>query len=510
MKMKRIGCLLMTVLFLISILAGCSKNSETTPTNTGTTTGTVKDTVNIWISADIGTLDPYKTSANIDNGIEQQIFNVLVNTDPNANVVPELVESWQISDDGLTYTFYLAKGVKFHNGDELKASDVEFSIKTAKESPYLASFTTAIKDVTAVDDYTVKVDLEYPYAPFLQNLASIYIVGEKSYIEAGENFAKNPIGSGPYKFVKHEVGQSVVLERFDDYFEGAPKIKTVNYKVITDPNTALVAFQSGDIDVNTNPPKVSKDLLMNDPKYAAYTLELRTLYYVLMNLNAKPFDNLLVRQAINYAIDKNNCIQVAEEGMGKKADQALNDQTFGYSPDVKGYEYNIDKAKELLARAGYPDGFKVTLRTLDGNFKKNAEVIQGYLSKIGITVEIQMQEQNALIQDLMNGNYEMALMGITLGLDADNWSMVFSSNGGFNMSQYKNPEIDELFQKGAKLTDSNERIAIYKQIFQKINDDAVIVPLYNPTRLIVTAKDLKIGELNGTKDLYVKQMEWVQ
>jgi peptide/nickel transport system substrate-binding protein len=512
MKKRLIGLFIAFVLIIV-MASGCGGGSSDTVNNDSgddskVSESEIRDDVNIVLEADIATLDPQMSASTCDIQVFINIYDTLVDIDDDGNFIGNLSENWDISEDGLSYTFYLRKGVKFHNGEELKASDVVFSFNRGKESPYLEGQLVAIKDVEAIDDYTVKINLNYSYAPLLLALYDqVQILNEKAVTEAGDSYGEHPIGTGAYKFVSHNIGEKVVLERFDDYFKGKAPIKNVVFKVITDENTALIALETGDADFSYKIPMISVPSVMGNKDLATYEIDTVRLNYVLMNTEQAPFDNVKLRQAINYAIDKYTIVQVAEEGMGEVTDSIFSPDIFGYS-DIDGYEYNPEKAKELLKEAGYGDGLTLTFKTLDGIYKKAAEIIQENLRNVGITVNIEVEEKNAYIQDLVSGNYEFGNIGVSVGKDADQYSIVFMSGEQANFSKYSDEELDNLFAKGRETIDKTRRLEIYKEVAQKISDEAVIVPLYYPKIICVSRSKLDVGYIDPQEHTKVYYMNW--
>ena len=515
--MKRKNLIYVLVLtLLLSLLAGCGGNEKTVQVNEPNETGggveepskPVKDSVIIAIGADIATLDAHFSASATSYEVFINLYDPLIELDEvSREFVPCLAEDWEIGEDNATYIFKLKKGVKFHNGEELKASDVVFSLNRAKTSPYQASQTSQIKDVTEIDEYTVQVTVTEPFAPFLLSMSYISILNEKAVTESGEAYGENPVGTGPYKYVRHDIGERVVLERFDEYFRGPASIKNVEYQVITDANTTVIALETGEVDFAYVIPMISRQSIVDNPELTTHEFESITFNYSIMNNEIEPFNNLLVRQAINYAVDKEAIIQIAEEGMGKVTDSIFNKHIFGYSENVKGYEYNPEKAKELLAEAGYPDGFEITLKTMESQ-KKVAQIIQEDLNKIGITANVEVCEKNAYIQDIIGGNYEMGNLGITVGTDAEFFSIAFHSTGGLNVSKYNNPRVDALFEEAKTILDKNERIARYEELSQILVDDAVVVPLYFPTKAYAAHKDLKIRYIDSGGTAKLIDMSW--
>jgi peptide/nickel transport system substrate-binding protein len=505
MKKKMLGLFLATALLLTMVTACVNKAS----TEGGTTVkAPVKDSVILAISGDMGTLDSLHSGAGMDKQIYKNIFDALVKNGAS-EVEPSLAENWKMSDDGLSYTFALKKGIKFHNGEVLKASDVVFSLTTAKASPYLAEQTAAIKEAVAVDDNTVRINLSYQYAPFLLSLTEIYIVPEKAYIEAGKAFGQKPIGTGAYKFVSHAVGQNVKLERFDEYYGGVAPIKNVTFKIITDPSAILIALQTKEVDFALDLAMVQVKSAKANPELNVAELEGNGLTCLIMNNSIKPFTNVKVRQALNYAINKENAIVLAEEGLGQPAVCPFNKTYFGYSDKIKGYEYNIEKAKALLTEAGYPNGFEVTLKTMAGSLQKGAQSIQEDLRKIGVIVKIEMVEGNAYIQDITTGNYQIGNITISSSVpDIDFWDMFLSTKGGMNVFKYSNPKVDQLFTEAKKSSDTNVRLAKYQELTQILVDDAAMVPLYYMVRTYIADRDLKVGNADGVYGVSVNSLSW--
>lgn len=499
MSMRKLS-LLLTLVLIIGMISGCGTNTVTT------SIAPTKDSIKLVLENDIATLDPLQSASLVDNRVFTNIFETLVKVDESNKILPVLAESWEISGDQKTYTFKLKKGVKFHNGEELKASDVVFTFNQGMKSPYQANRVGSVKEAKASGDNTIQVELKASDATFLLSLTEFYIHNEKAFVEGGKTYGEHPIGTGPYKFVKHDAGQRIVLGKFDGYHGKPAPINNVEFRVITDLNTALVALETGEVDFLYNIPKISKQDIAKNPKLSLHQYNSIRLYYVLMNTLAEPFKNQLVRQAMNYAINKESIVQVAEEGMGTVTKGIFSKDIFGYS-DINGYKYDPQKAKGLLAEAGYPDGFKVTFRTMDGEFKKAAEIIQENLRAIGVTADIQVSEKNAYIQDLVKGNYQMGNLAVSSGKDVGLYSVIFKTGQQGNFSKYSNPVADQLFDKG-KTTVREERLAIYAQLAQTLSDDAVVVPLYYPIGVTAGLADLKVGYINPTGILSVADMSW--
>ena len=500
MKKKLLALVLITAL-LLTMATGCG----------GGGTGEVKDSVVIAVSSDMDSLDPLHTSGGVDYQIYRNLFDTLVK-ESGDGVEPSIAESWSVSEDGMSYTFNLRDDVKFHDGTVLTADDVVFSISTAQESPYWADHTAAIKEAVALDDTTVKVELKYPYAPFLLAMTSICIVPEEAYTKAGDSFAQNPVGSGPYQFVSRQTGQNVVLTRFDDYFGDKASIKDVTFEVITESSTTLVALETGEVDFAQDIAMSQVSVAQENEDLKVEVLESTGLICLAMNNEAEPFTDVRVRQAFNYAINKENVITISQNGMASPAVSPFNEAYFGYSDQIKGYEYNVEKAKELLAEAGYPDGFEITLKIYDAlSLPKDAQAIQEDLRNINVTVNIEMMEGNAYLQDMFNGNYEMGIVSISSSMpDVDNWDQFLVTDAGMNLFQYSNSEVDRIFEEAKKMNDDDKRSAVYEELTQILVDDAAMVPLYFISRTYVTNKDLEVKDLgtNGVHGVAAYCLSW--
>jgi peptide/nickel transport system substrate-binding protein len=484
-------------LAIVAALAGC-----------GGKAGAGKDTVTLVIGADIATLDPIKSASLVDSQVFCNIYDPLFRTAKDGSFAPRLAESWSASPDGTSYTFKIRKGVKFHDGSTLKTSDVVFSFNAARKSPYLEGQFSVIANVEAVDDSTVRVDLAYAFAPFLGSLNdSLYIMSEAAVTKAGDSYGEQPVGTGPYKFVKHETGVSVSLERNDGYWGTKAPIKNAVFKVITDQNTALIALKTGEVDFIYEVPAISKADIAANSKLALYETPTIRIAYVIMNTSAKPFSDVTLRRAVNYAVDKAKAITVATEGMAVEAKGIFSKDIFGYS-EIAGYSHDPAKAKELLAQAGYPKGLSVTLKTTAGPLAKVAQSIQEDLAKIGITASIDQGERNAFFGSLARGNYEMGSISVSCGNDADYYNVILQTGAQGNFSHYSNPKVDALFKAGREATDTAKRLEIYKELAQFLSDDAVIVPLYYPVNLSAAKAELGVGYIDPILILAVSEMSW--
>lgn len=469
------------------------------------------------LTAEPPVLDPHYTSSGVARSTYSNMYDSLVMHDDSGEYVGALAENWTISEDRTEYIFRLRKGVKFHNGEELKASDVKFSLDRGKNSPHVAFMYTGFKDVEVLDDYTVKIQLEAPSEIFLEVMCQPHtsIVSEKAVTELGNQaFARNPVGTGPYKFVKWTPGVSIEMEAFEDYFLGAPSIKYAKFPIIIDRTVATVALEKGEIDIYQDFLPIDKALIMGNPDLTWDQTTGAHVDQFIINCENKILSNRLVRQAIAYAIDKESVLLIGKEGFGVLADSQIPPYLTDYFPEtVKAYPYDVEKAKELLKQAGYPDGFSIKMYIIAGYYEKMAQVAQSNLSQVGIDVEIQVFEWGTYLELIGNGNYEMALMGQSIQiLDPGlllNWLFLSGNIGpGGNFCRYQNPEMDKLITTSFSEKDKSKRKEMFKEIVQIAHDDVVGVPVYWWINNIGYNKDLKGAKALTIFHYKLKEYSW--
>jgi peptide/nickel transport system substrate-binding protein len=508
---------------LMLILAACDQQpaAETLPAQTeqaqaedGQDTQNdaepTRDNVLINLTADIDLLDPHNTASSSDFAMFPEIFSRLVRQ-YHQDFLPSLATSWELAEDGLSYTFWLRDDVTFHNGDPFTAHDVVFSYERAMASPFVGAPLAPISGVTAVDDFQVRFDLHHQFAPFMTTApASIWIVGENSVNEAGDNFGRYPIGTGPYRFVEHQPGRSIYLSRFDDYFGPTPAIRDIAYMIILNPATVSIAVEAGDIDIGVHVPPGDVLRLEEQAGLNVTRFDTTHINFITLNATQPPFDNPLVREAIARSIDRQGLITMVADGFGTPANGIFNELTFGFSPDVTPFARDDELARELLAEAGFPDGFDTTIRTIGGAFESPAQVLQANLANIGIRATIELMDQAVFIGDLFAHNYEIGVLAMSLGTDANGWDMVLTSEGGMNMTGLGDPDIDAWFEEGRIVTDPAARVEIYRNIAQRVNDTAAFIPIYFTSAAFVHNSDLQLGWIDAVSSFRVSDMRWLR
>lgn len=466
-------------------LAACGGNPANNGAEGGETAGGYKNTLTWAQGADVTSLDPHQGHETPAVQVTSQIFDTLVTLDPKTNeIVPQIADSWEQIDEQ-TYVFKIHEGIKFHDGSDLTAEDVKFSLDRARNSATVSYIVNFIEDVTVDDDHTVTVKTTAPYAPALRNLAIPFAaIVPKAVVEADEDaFILNPVGSGPYKFVEWNQGDHVTLKAFDDYYAGKAETENLIMKVIPETSQRTIALETGEVDM-------AYDLAVNDipkvnenNKLQVYEIPSLTCWYVSMNLNKKPFDNPKVREALSMAIDRQTIIDTINAGSGQPADAIIAPAVFGYySTGVR--EYNPTKAKELLAEAGYPDGFSTSLWVNDNQSRiEMCQAMQAMLLEIGVQCNIEVLEFGSYISRTVAGEHDMAYFGWTTSSgDADYsyYSLEHSTQQGAagNRSFLADPDVDKLIEKARFNTNESERKDLYKELAIKLDEINNNIPIF--------------------------------
>lgn len=444
-----------------------------------------KDTL-IWVQgADITSLDPHQGKETPAVSFTDNIFDTLTQSGENGAVQPGLAESWEQIDD-VTWKFKIREGIKFHDGEEMTAEDVKFSLDRAIASPAVSYIVDFIDTVTVDGDYEVTVVTKAPYAPILSNLAVPFsAIVPKHLIEADEaNFVLNPVGTGAYKFVEWKQGDSAKLEANEDYWQGAPKTKNLQMKVVPEAAQRLIAIETGEADLAYDIASNDISRVEENSDLQYFAAEPLSVWYISMNMNKEPFNNEKVRQAIRYAIDSDSILQAVRYGNGQVASSIIPPAAFGYTDKALAYNYDVDKAKALLAEAGYPDGFSTTLWVNENQERTEAcQIVQDQLKQIGIDVKISIMEFGTYIEQTSAGEHDMAYFGWTCSTsDADYtyYSLLHSSQQGApgNRSFINDPEVDKLVEEGRATVDPEKRLEIYGQLEEYIGPISPNAPIF--------------------------------
>lgn len=475
----------------------------------------------VGLQAEPVALDPAQLSDYNSSRAAMPMFEGLVRfADGSTEIEPALAESWEVSDDGLTYTFTMREGVTFHDGTPVDAEAAKFAFERQidPDHPFhdtgefaYADFTLGmIASVEAPDARTLRVTLEYPFAPFLANMAmhAASLVSPAAVEQYGRDFAQNPVGTGPYRFVSWQRGTELVLERNPDYWRGAPEIGRLVYRPIAEDQARLAALETGEIDFTVNLPVDDLPRLREDPRFRFEEQAGMHTWYLVFNVTKEPFDNPLVRQAVAHAIDRQAIVEVLLGGTGELAQNFLPPVVWGYTEDVPTYPYDPERAQELLAEAGYENGFEVEFwvpQSGSGMQQPVAmgTVIQDYLSRVGITVTLQQFEWGTYLDrvivpveqaESVPAMFEMSWIGDNG--DPDNFLYILLSGeqfppNGFNLGYYQNPELDELLRTARQTSAQEERTPLYEEAQRLVMTDLPVLPVDHESQIVVMASDIE-------------------
>ncbi|MEQ9056818.1 MAG: ABC transporter substrate-binding protein [Roseovarius confluentis] len=441
-------------------------------------------------------LDPDTVTAVNDFRILFNVYDGLVRYKSGTlEVEPALAESWEISEDGTVYTFTLRDGVNFHDGSPLNAEAVKFNFDRMLDEnhPYydtgpfpLSFFFSAVENVEAVDDRTVRFTLNAPYAPFLSNLAYTpgLIVSQAAVEERGADFGRNPSGTGPFKFVEWRSNEAVVVERNPDYWDGAPELEAVVYRPITDANTRTAEMLAGGIDVMVEVPPVA----LSEFQGGGFNIVEQAgpqVWFLILNAKEGPFADKRVRQAVNYAVNKSALVDEVLEGTAEVAAGPTPPAfAWAHNEELEPYPYDPDKARELIAEAGV-EGAELTFYVTEGGSGMLDPVamgtaIQADLEAVGFDVSIETYEWNTFLGEVnpgLEGKADMAEMAWMTN-DPDTLPFLalrtaaWPEEGGFNSGYYSNPEVDRLLEAARVSTDQEERARLYKEMQTIVQEDA--------------------------------------
>ncbi|CAH2715635.1 Periplasmic dipeptide transport protein [Neobacillus rhizosphaerae] len=520
MKKRSILVLLISLLAISMFLAGCNSktNNETDgKKDPGTSNGSKKDTLVYGRGGDSTSLDPITTTEGEAFKVTINIFEtLLVYGDKDTSIKPGLAEKWETSDDGLTYTFHLRKGVKFHDGTDFNADAVVFNFNrwmngNEEKFPYYTMFGGykndeghVIKEVKAVDPNTVQFILKRPQAPFLKNIAmAMFAIASPTALEKwGDDFRSHPVGTGPFKFVEWKQKDRIVIEKNPDYWQkGLPKLNKIIFRVIPENTARLNALANGEIDVMDGLNNSDEATVLANDKLQIIERPSMNVGYIGLTNTHKPLDNKLVRQAINYAIDKKAIINAFYGGKALAAKNPMPPSIEGYNDAIQEYPFDLEKAKALLKEAGLEKGFEMDLwampvaRPYMPEAQKVAEVIQDSLGKIGIKAKIQSVDWATYLEKARKGEFDAFMLGWT-GDNGDPDNFLYTlldkdSIGSNNYAYYSNDELHKILIEAQTETEQSKRNELYKKAQEIIHEDAPWVPLVHSTPLLAAAKDVQ-------------------
>lgn len=457
----------------------------------------IRDNITVGISFDVCGFHPWMESYDVDTmSINSNIFNSLVEFNDDLRLFPSLANYWNNIND-VTWRFYLKENVKFHNGYNLTAEDIKYTIDSIMNdsSNDLMTLLISVEEVKIIDDYTVDIITKYPNPILLNNLVDIYIVSKQYQEETKEKW---PIGTGSYKLSEHVEGEYIYLERFDDFWGEKPDIKNVLFKIISDGDCKKNALINGTIDISCVDPNYY-DEIANISNLKLTTISTPTVFYLGYDLREynssgfgeqkNPLSDVRVRKAIYHSINVQDIINNELNGFADPASQFVSPYIFGYNPKIKRLNYDIEYALQLMAEAGYNQGFNLTLDCWkNNNTIKLCENIARQLSDININLTVNplsIQDYYSKIPMRNSSLYIIGWMAATLDSGEIFDFLIRSVDdkngiGVYNYGYYSNAEVDEIGKQISSIMEPSERQRLIQLGFKIAMDDVAIIPLYSP------------------------------
>jgi peptide/nickel transport system substrate-binding protein len=495
----------LTILLSGLLLASCGHKAERNP-----------NTIVQGSISDARRLNPIIANDSASGDINDLVFNGLVKYDKDIKLVGDLAERWDVSPDGKTITFHLRKGVKWHDGEEFTAEDCLFTYRKLMDpkvaTPYSSSYMDVLK-AEVVDRYTFRVTYKEPFSPALESWGMGMI--PKHLLDGKDintdQFNRNPVGTGPYRFKEWIAGQKIVLEASNDYFEGRPNIDQYIYRVIPDNTTMFQELLSGGLDMmGLNPLQYlrkSESRRIRE-SYRKYRYPSNGYTYLGYNLRSSLFSDKKVRQALSYAINRQSIIEGVVLGIGRPCTGPFSHVSWAYNPDAKSYEHDPELALRMLLKAGWRDTdgdgvldkdgrpFRFTILTNQGNNERihAAEIIQQNFKAMGIDAKIRVMEWQAFLEQVDNRTFEAMILGWSMSRDPDLYDIWHSSKtkkGEYNFIGYNNSEVDRLLVEGRRTFDMEKRKKIYYSIHEILADEQPYAFLYVPDSTPIVHKRFK-------------------
>ncbi len=489
MKKKSLALLLLVGL-LSAVLSGCGDGSTVqTPEDRA-----AANAVTVGIAQDLDdSLDPHKAVAAGTKEVMFNVFEGLLKPTSDGELIPAVAESYTLSEDRMTYTFTLRQGVQFHNGKTVTAEDVVYSIDrcadtTDGKQPLVEAF-SAIRSVEAVDDGTVRIVIDQPSNEFVSYLTTAILPADYDQQDTA------PVGTGPFRFVSRAAQDSIVLERFEDYWGAKPSLAQVTFKIMENADSLVMSLQSGAIDLCAHLTTTQTAQLGEEFNIEEGTMNLVQALY--LNNAVAPFNQEKVRQALCYAVDRQGLLDLAFDGYGSLIGSSMYPAFGKYFDEslTNYYPHDVEKAKALLAEAGYPDGFSMTI-TVPSNYQPHidtAQVLAEQLRAVGITAEIQPVEWGTWVSDVYSGRQ---FQSTVVGVDAANMTARallerFTSTYEKNFINYTNADYDALFEKAQQSADDAEQTALYRAMERNLTEHAANVYLQDLADLVAVRKGLE-------------------
>ena len=439
-----------------------------------------KETLIVATNAGPVDLDPHGTNDQNTNDVRYQIYEPLVNIDVDGKVLPGLATAWKWIDD-TTIDFTIREGVKFHNGKKLKPEDVLYSFKRALTNEFTSSYLANIMlDRSSVlKDGKVELKLKVPVSALLSRLSRVMIINEETWTQVPEKeLLSNPVGTGPYKFTKWVEGDRLEFDAFPDYWGGAAPFKKLVMRIIPEAASRALEIEAGSVDVALSIQASNVEILEKSKDIKLYSTPCYMITYMGFDANVAPYNKKEVRQALSYALNREAIAKTVYSGLGTPAlFGRMSEVYWGYTESgMTKYPYNPGKAKELLAKAGYPNGFSMNLSLSEAEKDQidMSEIIQSQLKNVGIKVKIDIIENATFLNTIVNGGFDTFLLN-SVGYSADPGealkSFIASRPTWSNTTRYKNDKLTALIEKGQATIKEDAKFAIFKEAQQIIADE---------------------------------------
>ena len=452
------------------------------------------------MAADIVTMDPANQQDTTTSIFMKHVYSTLVEVDDDGNLIGDLATKWEVSEDGTSFTYWLNENATFADGTPVTAEDVKFTYDRAKEMPKTKSNTSKVQEVIVDNEHQVTIKLTQPYAPFktIPANSNLSIVSKAAVEKAGEAYGDvdNVVGSGPFKVSEWVPNDHYTLVRNDNYWGEMPIATSITARVIPEASARVIALEAGEIDIVWNVDAIECPNVEGNPDTILLSQPSSSIEYVGMNTSKEKFSDVRVRQAINMAIDQQSFIDAIIEGRGVPANSYINAMIPGYSEESKGYDYNVEEAKKLMAEAGYPNGFDCSILVNGSTRTRSAEMVQAQLAEIGINVTVDTYEWGAMLEMLSKGEHEMFILGwsnSSFDADGSTYQLFHSSNHGAtgNRAWLTDEKVDQLIEEAQKEMDESKRMELYKELQFRLEELAPWVPLYYRDDNVGIRADLK-------------------
>ena len=509
----RVLSLLLALVMAASLFAGCSSDNGGNAGNAGGDNkgeGAAKDSLVVATMSETPSVGPYDHNAVAGSYVNSLVFACLFRTDADLNPEPWLVDTYENTSDS-EWLFHLKQGVKFHDGSEMKAEDVVATLEHSKTCPEVSFYAESVMAAEVVDDYTVKITTDGPSATLLYDLCHHgNAILPKALLDADHDFGQEPIGAGPYKFVKWNRGDYIEFEAFDDYFLGAPAIKNLTWKTIPEGSSRTIALEAGEIDMIIEVEAMDAERIEGNDGLTLLKHDATNVSWLMLN-NEKPgLDNENVRHAINTAINKDNVVTVALNGLGSVCLSQTPSGMLG-SSDENADVYDVDKAKEYMTASGVdPASVQLSIICSNDQKKRAGEVIQADLAEIGINATIESMDLATYLSVTAEGDYTGAIGGYSASDMVSYVLGVFHSKSinASNKTRVNDPEVDALIDQAAATVDADARAKVLEELSAKLNALCTQAPLWQDIYLRAYNANLDGVAINAGGDIRFENISW--